>query len=314
MTQIKLAAAGLILASILAAAGCSQPGEGSEPASAPAPAASPDVTRFKVGTVEAIALRDGGMANVPNDNAILGVGRTPADVAAVLTANGLPGDHFALSIQPLLVRDGQRLVLIDAGAGASMGEAGGKLPASLRAAGIEPSEITDVLISHGHGDHVGGLTDAAGALVFPNAIIRMSAPEWAAIQADAEQADLIAVITPKVQTFEPGAQVTPAITAVPIQGHTAGHSGYEIRSGEERLLYIADTAHHSVVSVQRPLWANAFDGGNAQAPRSRVALLNRAADENLRLYAVHFPYPGLGRIQRRDDGTLAWVPEPAARS
>lgn len=312
MTQIKIAAA-LMLAGALAAAGCSREGAGSEPAVAPAPAASPDVTRFKVGGVEAISLRDGGMSNVPNDNAILGVGRTPADVAAVLTANGLPGDHFALSIQPLLVRDGQRLVLIDAGAGAAMGEAGGKLPASLRAAGIEPDEITDVLISHGHGDHVGGLTDAAGALVFPNATIRMSAPEWAAIQADAEQAALVATITPKVETFEPGAQVTPAITAVPIQGHTPGHSGYEVRSGQERLLYIADTAHHSVISVQRPDWAIQFDSDPA-AVRSRIALLNRAADENLRLYAVHFPYPGLGRIQRREDGTLAWVPEPAARS
>lgn len=313
MTQMKIAAA-LMLAGALAAAGCSREGAGSEPAAAPAPAvASPDVTRFKVGGVEAISLRDGGMSNVPNDNAILGVGRTPADVAAVLSANGLPGDHFALSIQPLLVRDGQRLVLIDAGAGASMGAAGGKLPVSLRAAGIEPDEITDILISHGHGDHVGGLTDAAGALVFPNAIIRMSAPEWAAIQADAEQAALVAAITPKVETFEPGAQVTPAITAVPIEGHTPGHSGYEVRSGEERLLYIADAAHHSVISVQRPDWTIQFDGSPV-AKRSRIALLNRAADENLRLYAVHFPYPGLGRVQRRDDGTLAWVPEPAARS
>jgi glyoxylase-like metal-dependent hydrolase (beta-lactamase superfamily II) len=310
MTQFKIAAAGLILAGLLTAAGCSQPGGATEPASAPALAASPDVTRFKVGTLEAISLRDGGMSGVPNDNAILGVGRTPGEVAAVLTANGLPGDSFSLSIQPLLVRDGQRLVLIDAGAGASMGPTAGKLPASLRTAGIEPDEITDVLISHGHGDHVAGLVDGAGTLTYPNATIRISAPEWTAIQADAQLAALVTAITPRVETFEPGAQVTPSITAVPILGHTPGHTGYEVRSGEERLLYVSDSMHHSVVSVQKPDWANAFDG-NVQAMQSRIALLNRAADENLRLYAVHFPYPGIGRVQRREDGTIVWVPETA---
>ncbi len=305
--HLKLAAA-LILSGLIAA-GCSQP-EATELASAPAVAASPDVTRFRVGGLEAISLRDGGMSGVPNDNTILGVGKTPAEVAAVLTANGLPGDSFSLSIQPLLVRDGQRLVLIDAGAGASMGPTSGKLPASLRAAGIELSEITDVLISHGHGDHVAGLVDGAGALTFPNATIRMSAPEWAAIQADAQMAALVTAITPRVETFEPGAQVTPSIVAVPIMGHTPGHTGYEIRSGEERLLYVADSMHHSVVSVQKPDWANAFDGA-PQAMQSRIALLNRAADENLRLYAVHFPYPGVGRVERREDGTIVWVPETA---
>lgn len=310
-TPFKLAAAGLLLTGLIAAAACSQPNATTEPAAAEAPAASPDVYRFKVGTIETIALRDGGLSGLPNDNAILGVGRTPAEVSAVLTANSLPGDTFELSIQPLLVRDGQRLVLIDAGAGANMGEGAGKLPASLRAAGVEPSTITDVLISHGHGDHVGGLVDAAGALTYPNATIRLSAPEWTALQADAQMATLVTAIAPKVETFEPGAQVTPAVLAVPIRGHTPGHTGYEIHSGDDRLLYIADSAHHHVVSVQKPDWANSFDG-NAAAMQSRIALLGRAADENLRLYAVHFPFPGIGRVTRREDGTLVWAPEGAA--
>ncbi|HST91368.1 MAG TPA: MBL fold metallo-hydrolase [Brevundimonas sp.] len=308
--QIKLAAASLALAAILGA--CSPEADKAPAAdAAAAPAASPDVHAFKVGQLDLMALRDGGMSGVPNDNKILGVGQTPDAVAAVLTANGLPGQSFDLSIQPLLVRDGQRVVLLDAGAGASMGATAGKLPASLRAAGVLPDQITDVLISHGHGDHIAGLVTGDGQLTFPNATIRMAAAEWAAIQAQDQLAALVTAITPKVATFQPGATVTPSISSVAIEGHTPGHMGYQVASGQDRLLYIGDTMHHHVISVQRPDWQIAFDGMPPLATTSRKAVLERAASENLRLYAVHFPYPGIGRIQRRDEG-FAWVPEAAA--
>ena len=308
--HLTLAAASLTLAAILGA--CAPEAE-TAPATeaAAAPATSPDGHAFKVGQLDLMALRDGAMTGVPNDNKVLGVGETPEAVAAVLTANGLPGNSFDLSIQPLLVRDGQRVVLLDAGGGASMGATAGKLPASLRAAGVLPDQITDVLISHGHGDHIAGLVTGAGQLTFPNAAIRMATAEWAAIQAQAQLAALVTAITPKVQTFEPGATVTPSITSVAIEGHTPGHMGYQIASGQDRLLYIGDTMHHHVVSAQRPDWRIAFDGMPPMAAASRKALLERAASENLRIYAVHFPYPGIGRIQRRDDG-FAWVPETAA--
>lgn len=308
-THTKLAAAVLVLAVLggsLSVAGCSRPDETGEPATAPAPA-SPDVHRFKIGSLEAIALRDGGMT-VPNDNAILGVGRTPAEVAAVLTASGLPGDTLSLNIQPLLVRDGARLVLLDAGGGVSMGDSAGRLAASLTTAGIEPAQITDVLISHSHGDHVVGLVDRAVALTFPSATIRIAAAEWTWMQANSQLRDLVTAITPRVETFQPGAQLTPGIRAVAIAGHTPGHMGYEIASGDERLLYIGDAMHHSVISVQRPEWQIAFDNDPPVATASRRALAERAAAENLRLYAVHFPFPGVGRIQRKDDG-FVWVAE-----
>lgn len=309
--MFKISAAALLLSGVIAAAGCSQPAETREPAQAEAPAANPDVTRFRVGSLELIALRDGGMTGVPNDNTVLAVDRTPEEVAALLTANGLPGDTFDLSIQPLLVRDGERLVLVDAGGGASMGANAGRLVASLEAAGVTPDQITDVLISHGHGDHVAGLVDGSGTLTFPNATIRLTANEWTAIQGDAQLSALVSAITPKVETFAPGAQITPGIKAYAIDGHTPGHTGYEIGSGDERLIYIGDAMHHQVVSVQQPTWTIAFDGDEATAEASRQALLSRAASENLLIYAVHFPYPGLGRIQRNED-TFIWVPETPA--
>ena len=308
-SQMKLAAASLVLATLIGAAACSPKVDKAEPAAAAVPAASTDVHPFKVGALDVIALRDGGMSGVPNDNTVLGVGRTPAEVAAVLTANGLPGDSFSLSVQPLLVRDGARLVLLDAGAGNSFGPGAGKLPASLAAAGVQPDQITDVLISHSHGDHVVGLVNSSGGLTFPNATVRMAAAEWEFMKANADMKALVTAITPRVETFQPGAAaLTPSISSVAINGHTPGHMGYEIKSGSDSLLYIGDTMHHSVISVQRPEWQIAFDSDGPTATASRQALLERAASQTLRVYAVHFPFPGLGRIQRKDDG-FVWVAE-----
>jgi glyoxylase-like metal-dependent hydrolase (beta-lactamase superfamily II) len=281
-----------------------------------APAASTQSTNeafaFKIGALDAYALQDGSLS-VPNNGEVLAIGEAKADVDALLTANALPTDTLGLSIQPLLVKMGDKVVLFDTGAGGQMGTEG-KLLTSLTAAGVQPGQVTDILISHAHGDHVGGLVNGEGQLVFPNATIRMTTDEWDALKADPTMTALVTGLTPKVQTFAAGAEVLPGVTAVDIQGHTPGHTGYQIASANEGLLYIGDTMHHSVISVQRPDWTIQFDGRADVAEASRRALLERAASENQRLYAVHFPYPGLGRIERRADD-FVWVaePGPAAR-
>ncbi|WP_374275430.1 MBL fold metallo-hydrolase [Brevundimonas sp.] len=293
------------LAALIAA--CSQEADTAPAPEAPAvqTAATDNIHGFRIGEFQAWALRDGSLS-FPNDNETVAIGESAEDTDAVLTAAGLPTDEVSLGLQPLLVRMGERTVLFDAGAAGQMGTQG-LLPQSLTSAGVEPGQVTDILISHGHGDHVGGLV-AGGALAFPNAVIRMSQEEWAALQADEAMAELVSIITPRVETFVAGSEVIPSVISVGIDGHTPGHSGYKIASGEDRLLYIGDTAHHHVISVQRPDWTIAFDGDAPTAEASRRAILQRAADENLRVYAVHFPFPGLGRVERNDDG-FVWSPE-----
>ncbi len=306
--RTRLAVAGLMLA--LCGVGCSPGAEKkADAAAAPAVAASPDAFAFTIGTLQAVALKDGNLAM---ENA---AGQSPwADTGAVgeaLAGAGLARDSIHLSLQPLLIRDGDRLVLFDAGARGQMGTEN-KLMASLRSAGVEPGQITDILISHSHDDHVGGLVDANGALAFPNAVIRMSAAEWADFRVQAVRADLVRAITPRVRTFEAGAVLAPGIKAVALDGHTPGHTGYEIASGSERLLYIGDAMHSSVISVQRPRWVNVWDSDSDAAVATRDRLLEQGAAGSRRIYAPHFPFPGLGRFQRRDDG-FVWVPETAAQ-
>jgi glyoxylase-like metal-dependent hydrolase (beta-lactamase superfamily II) len=135
----------------------------------------------------------------------------------------------------------------------------------------------------------------------------MSTPEWAFAQqnAAAEGAGpLLAAITPKVQAFAPGAQVTPSIKAVPLPGHTPGHSGYQITSGDSRLLYIGDALHSSVISVARPDLVNAWDSDSPAAVGARRLLL--ANDQPV--YAGHFPFPGRGHFQPQGEG-FVWVAE-----
>lgn len=300
----------LVLAASIAACAPEAPAPAApaaeEAAAAPAIAAfteSADVKAFTIGSLQAAALKSAAFSPA-NDGKTLAVNKTKADVDAVLTANSLPTDVLQLSVQPMAVRSADKVMLFDTGTGAS-----GSFFASLASAGVDPASVTDIFISHAHFDHVGGLVNAEGALAFPSATVHMSANEWAAMQANAQVAAVVAAVTPQVKTFEPGAELVPGtVKAVDIKGHTPGHSGYEISSDGQSLLYIGDTMHHFVISVQQPDWTIAFDGDAPVAQESRKAVLAQAADSGQRVFAVHFPFPGLGKFQRNGD-SFVWVAE-----
>lgn len=315
--------------SALALAACSKkeaaPPAESTPAAAPVADAPPpppkpaNVNTFMIGELSASSLRDGTL-EFPNDNKIFGVGHTSDEVAALLSAAGQPTDKIHLDLDPLLVKGADRVMLFDTGAGANFGPGAGQLPQSLQEAGVDAQSVTDIFISHFHGDHVGGLVNAEGVLTFPNAKIHISKPEWKFFSGmKAEQAKnmggvenfdaLMAAMKPKVDAFTSGAELVPGVVkAVEIKGHTPGHSGYQVTSGNDSLLYIGDAMHSSIVSVQKPDWPMSFDSDQTTGAASRTALAERLASSGQRVYAVHFPFPGVGRIEKRGE-QYHWVGE-----
>ena len=323
-----LAATFIAIAAGLALTACSKTAEepketAAAPAPAPAaePAPPPKVENSKalmVGDLQVMAVRD-GFVEFPNDNKVFGVGKTPEDVAALLSGAGLPTDKLHLDVDPLLVQMVDRVLLFDTGAGSNFGPNAGQLLANLSAAGTDPKSVTDIFISHVHGDHVGGLVDANGALNFPNAKIHIAKAEWKFLEGlGAEKAKnigvsnydaLVAGMKPKVDAFAPGSElVKGTVKAVDIKGHTPGHSGYLITQGPDSLLYVGDSMHHSIVSVQKADWPMNFDGDQATGAKSRAALIADSAAKGQRIYAVHFPFPGVGKFEKQGD-QFVWVAE-----
>jgi glyoxylase-like metal-dependent hydrolase (beta-lactamase superfamily II) len=256
-------------------------------------AVPPAATKFNIGKLTAFALHDADFA-AANDGSVFAVDGTTDEVAKVLKAAGAPTDVIALSVNVLLVKVKDHVVLIDTGLGP---KAHGVLMQSLKKAGMSAGGITDVLITHVHGDHVGGLATADGTPAFPKAKVRMSNAEWVFMQSQGDLAPLVKTISAQVQTFEPGTVVVPGITAVAIKGHTPGHMGYEIVNGDDRILCIGDSAHSAIVSLVKPDWAMGFDSDRAVAKASREKLLSDLSKSHERVFSPHFPYPGVGTVE-----------------
>jgi len=258
----------------------------------------PDSKAFKIGSLDVVSLHDAQFMQ-PNDGKIFGVGHTPEEVGEVLKAAGAPTDTVTLSVDALLVKEPKRVILIDTGVG-------GALQQSLAQAGTKPEEVTDVLITHSHPDHMGGLVKD-GKLAFPKATIRMSSTEWAFAKKNTQLADIVNVIDGNVTTFKPGAKVVPQVTSVSLKGHTPGHVGYEIVSGKEKLLDIGDTVHSSIISLVKPEWPVGFDNDEKGGERNRVDTLKKLAKDNELVFTPHFPFPGVGRIAA-DGDHFSWEP------
>lgn len=264
----------------------------------------PAAESFRLGDDVLTALRDGGYQS-PNNGDDFGTEAGPGAVATLLASAGAPTDRIILSVDALLVRMPGHILLLDTGSGRP---ANGALDRSLRLAGVSPDDITDVLVTHGHSDHVGGLVGADGKPAFPRAIVWISAREWAWMPTTDGTKSLAAAIGSQVRTFEPGREILPGVTPIALYGHTAGHVGYQIVSQGRMIEDIGDIAHSSIVSLAKPDWIGHMDEDPKSAARTRRAELRRLAASHTLVFAPHFPFPGVGWIVAKGDG-YAWEPD-----
>ena len=291
------------------------------PAHAAAPMAkaqAPGFYRFKLGAFEVTALSD-GTDDLPMDQLLTHT--TPDKVQAVLAAHFLKSP-VETSVNAYLINTGTRLVLIDTGAGSFFGPTVGKLQESLKAAGYRPDQIDDVVITHMHPDHVGGLLDGKLA-AFPKAVVHINKADtdfWlsAANQAKAPDSakvffqDAAAAVAPylkahRLATFEGSPELVPGIRAVPIAGHTAGHTGYLIESEGQTMLMWGDVVHLAAMQFAESSVTIAYDADADEAATDRTAVFNEAAQKGYLVASSHISFPGLGHV-RAKDGAFEWVP------
>ncbi|NSL22972.1 MBL fold metallo-hydrolase [Agrobacterium tumefaciens] len=234
----------------------------------------------------------------------------PADAFRMQENAGIK-DHTSIHINCYLVRSGGRTILIDAGAG-GFKQWGGRLKTNLLLAGIQPSEIDAILLTHAHPDHVAGLMDASGEAVFPNAELVAHHQEVAFWKDDGnlsrapERARGNFLVArqafdgyrDRLRTFE-GGEVLPGITAMPLPGHTAGHTGYRLDSGDKSLLVWGDIVHFPQIQVPRPEVSIAFDQDTLLAADTRSKLLDSVASDRLLIAGMHLGEPGFARIERK---------------
>ncbi len=295
-------------------------GLGSQLAMAAAPMVktpAPGYYRLMVGSFEVTAIND-GTVELPVDKLLT----NPEPKTNAALANSFLKAPLETSVNAYLINTGEKLVLIDAGAGALFGPTLGKFVANLRASGYEPAQVDDIYITHLHSDHIGGLV-SNNALAFPNAVVHVDQKDsdfWLSkanldkAPADAKSfyTNAIAMLTPyktakKFAPFNHKTQLTPGIKAVSTYGHTAGHSVYEVESQGQKLWLIGDLIHVAAVQLDHPEITIAFDSDQKKAAAERDKIFTQAAKEGILVGAAHIQFPGLGHL-RKEGNSYDWIP------
>ena len=286
------------------------PGMTMHPASALAQAATSH--KFKLGELEIIVVSDGHLM-LP---ARLAAPDAPAaELAAANAAAGVTGDMSQPPTNVTLIRAGKELILFDTGAGPNFMPTTGKLVANLESAGITPDQVTKVVFTHGHPDHFwGALDDFEENPRFPNAAHLMGAAEWDYWVSDnaekgipADRVTFVAAarrnikgIEAKAERVKAGQEIVPGVRMIDTPGHTQGHMSVEVAGGGETLVVLGDALTHPVISFAYPSWRPAADHVPEQAVETRKKLLDRLAADKARIIGYHLPFPGMGRVEKKD--------------
>ncbi|WP_372088288.1 MBL fold metallo-hydrolase (plasmid) [Tistrella mobilis] len=304
----SLAFAGLLGLSILAG-----------PAAADEPLAAP--YQLDIGRISVTALSDGQIP-VPLADIMRGEPRPQIEAALARAGKQSP---VTLAVNTYLVAmPGGRLVLIDTGTGDLLGQKLGHLAESLKAAGHTPDEIDDIVLTHIHADHSGGLT-RNGKAVFPKARLHVAERDAAYWLSDAARAaapeaarrgfdEAIAMTAPyretgRFATFADGADPVPGLQSILRAGHTPGHSSIVVSDGGEKLVIWGDITHGEFVQFAEPEVTIDFDVDQDAARQSRMDAMKDAAAKGYLVAGAHITFPGIGRVTPGSDGAAyGWEP------
>lgn len=275
---------------------------------------------LKVGDIDVLVVSDGVL---PLPTQTMSTNVTPADRTAWFNDMFLGPDAFDWALNVLVVRSGEQTVLVDAGLGGQFAgfPRAGQFPKRLKAAGIELSSVTDIVITHMHMDHIGGLlVDEVKEQLRPDVRIHVAAAEvdfWAA--PDFSMTDMPAPVPEvlrrtanqfmdaygsRLQIFEEEHEVAPGVLAWRTGGHTPGHSVVRLTSAGERLTFAGDAIFP--VGFDHPDWHNGFEHDPEESVRVRVRMLQDAAASGELLVATHLPFPSVGRVAADGEG-FRWV-------
>lgn len=277
----------------------------------------------RIGTLRVTALFDGSVALTRQQLSNV----APAERDRLLAQGYVPEYDKGLqtAVNAYLIQDGSHLSLIDTGTAQCLGPGLGQVLSNLRAAGYDPAQVDDVLLTHAHPDHLCGLLDAQGRPAFPNATVWLSEADAAYWLDPASEAGAVpmlqfafplarAAVAPyqaqgRLRRFQPGISALPAgITALDSQGHTPGHVSYRFDGGTGNTVLVwGDVLHYHAVQFAQPDASFEADSDRSKAIASRRRLLAQAADGRWWVAGAHLPFPGLGHV-RREGKAFAWVP------
>lgn len=268
--------------------------------------------RFSIGDIRLTVLSD-GYFTVPTDT--LGVNADPDDVQAFMAQHFLSPSVSTSHTNHLLIETGDATVLVDVGSGHRFFDTTGRLIGNLEAAGIDPYDITHVVITHAHPDHILGMRDDFDEAIFPDAEYVMGQVEhdyWM-------QDDLVNKVAPEEQQFVLGAvnsintdgvewtlggdghEVTSGVRLLATPGHTGGHMAVMVESGDKALIALGDCMTHAYMNFAHPEWYIERDTDGDAAVQTRLRLLDMAATDRIAVVGYHFPFPGVGHVQRNGE-------------
>ncbi|MGE0701756.1 MAG: MBL fold metallo-hydrolase, partial [Hyphomicrobiaceae bacterium] len=245
--------------------------------------------RFNHGTMQVTMVSDGPLPLGDPGGAFLGA--TKEEIGKLLTDNYLPANNIVLEQNSPVVNTGKNLVLFDTGMGTQkmFGPTTGRLLQSLREAGIRPAQIDSVVITHAHIDHIGGMVDARGRRLFPNATVYISQADFDFWTDDKDPKKLKDFVVharknllpyrDRIKFIKDNEEFLPGITAMSAPGHTVGHTMFMLSSAGKQLCFIGDLTHHQVLLVERPRLEFAYDTDPKQSAQTRVRMLDLFAKD-----------------------------------